>query len=58
MLKLLRVIHSINPEVGGPPEGILQISALLSSYGIETTVAWLDEPDSEWLINKPYKVLF
>ena len=57
MLKLLRVIHSINPEVGGPPEGILQISPLLSSYGIETTVACLDEPDSEWLINKPYKVI-
>ena len=57
MLKLLRVIHSINPEVGGPPEGILQISPLLSSYGIETTVACLDEPHSEWLINKPYNVI-
>ena len=37
--------------------GILQISPLLSSYGIETTVACLDEPDSEWLINKPYNVI-
>ena len=57
MVKLLRVIHSLNPEVGGPPEGILQISPVLEKYGIKTTVACLDNPNSEWLENKPYEII-
>ena len=57
MIKLLRIIHSVNPEVGGPPEGILQITPILNKYGIETTVVCLDNPSSEWLKNKPYKVI-
>ena len=56
MVKILRVIHSLNPKVGGPPEGILQITPILKEYGIETSVICLDHADSKWLNNKPYKV--
>lgn len=57
MIKLLRVINSLNPIVGGPPEGIIQASPILSKYGIETTVICLDNPKSKWLNNKPFKVI-
>lgn len=57
MIKVLRVIHSLNPRVGGPPEGIIQSSPILSKYGIETTVICLDNPKSKWLNNKPFKVI-
>ena len=56
MVKILRVIHSLNPKVGGPPEGILQITPILKEYGIETSVICLDHSKSKWLDNKPYKV--
>ena len=56
MLKILRVIHSLNPKVGGPPEGILQITPILKEYGIETSVICLDDSKSKWLNNKQYKV--
>ena len=56
MLRILRVIHSLNPKVGGPPEGIMQITPILKKYGIETSVICLDDPKSKWLDNKPYKV--
>ena len=57
MIKILRVIHSLNPKVGGPPEGILQLTPILDSYGISTTVVCLDNPKSKWLKDKPYKVI-
>ncbi len=57
MIKVLRVIHSLNPRVGGPPEGIIQVSPILRKYGIETTVICLDNPKSKWLNNKPFKVI-
>lgn len=56
MVRILRVIHSLNPKVGGPPEGILQITPILKKYGIETSVICLDDSQSKWLENKPYKV--
>ena len=56
MVRILRVIHSLNPKVGGPPEGILQITPILEKYGIETSVICLDDSKSKWLNNKPYKV--
>ena len=55
-MKILRVIHSLNPKVGGPPEGILQLTPILKTHGIETSVITLDKPKSKWLENKPYKV--
>ena len=56
MVKILRVIHSLDPKVGGPPEGILQITPILNKYGIETSVICLDKFKSKWHDNKPYKI--
>lgn len=52
MAKLLRIIFSLNPLAGGPVEGILRITPELASYGIKTTVACLDPPDSPWLLQQ------
>jgi glycosyltransferase involved in cell wall biosynthesis len=43
-LKLLRVMHSANPTVGGPIEGIRQITPLLAAMGHSTEVVSLDDP--------------
>ena len=57
MRKILRIIHSLDPTCGGPQEGISQISPILYSHGISTTVICLDHPDSDWLLDKPFKVI-
>jgi glycosyltransferase involved in cell wall biosynthesis len=48
-MKLLRIIHSLAPEAGGPVEGIHQISPLLAARGVTTTVVSLDSPTHAWL---------
>lgn len=55
-MKILRVIASVNPQAGGPVEGIKQISQVLTTQGHRTEVACLDDPDSPWLRNFPSKV--
>ena len=48
-LHLLRVISSINPESGGPIEGIKQITRhLQEKRAVETTVVSLDSPDNDY----------
>ncbi|NEQ69789.1 MAG: glycosyltransferase [Symploca sp. SIO2D2] len=44
-MKLLRLIHTMNPNAGGPSEGIRQVSPYMAEKGIETTIATLDDPD-------------
>ena len=39
----------MNPEGGGPSEGIRQITPHLSRLGVQTTVMSLDKPDSDFL---------
>ena len=56
-MKLLRVIHSMNPRVGGPVEAILQITPHLARLGVETTIVTLDQPSSPWLSSPPCQVL-
>jgi len=48
-VKILRVIASINPETGGPIEGIVQISRALNRAGHVDEIACLDRPGSPWL---------
>lgn len=48
-MKLLRLIHSLNPAAGGPVQGIHQLSPLLSQRGVSTVVACLDHADAPWL---------
>jgi len=56
-LKLLRIIRSLNPYAGGPVEGLISSTPILTSYGIETTVASLDAPSCTWLQNLPFDTL-
>ena len=53
-MKVLRLIHSLDPASGGPVEGIRQITPHLSALGISTTVASLDSPDSPWLQDEAF----
>ena len=55
-MKLLRVISSVNPQHGGPIEGIRQISPFLAAQGHLAEVVCLDEPASPWLQDFPLPV--
>lgn len=48
-MKLLRIIHSSDPALGGPIEGILRITPHLHELGVSTTLISLDSPSSPWL---------
>ena len=57
LLKLLRLIRSLNPAGGGPTEGVRQITPHLAALGVSTTVASLDPPDAPWLQHQPFEVI-
>lgn len=48
-MKLLQVIHSVNPAGGGPIEAALQIESVLSAMGHTSAIASLDAPDVPWI---------
>ena len=52
-MKILQVIHSVNPKGGGPIEGIKQLIPALSARGIDTEVMCLDAPDASWTADFP-----
>ncbi len=52
-MKILQVIHSVNPRGGGPIEGIRQITPALAALGVETEVLTLDAPDAPWCADFP-----
>ena len=52
-MKILHVIHSVNPKGGGPIEGIKQLIPALATRGIETEVMSLDAPDDPWTVPFP-----
>lgn len=54
-MRILRVIRSLNPQYGGPVEGIKKITPLLDSFHFETTVATLDSPESPWLTGLSFR---
>ena len=56
VLKVLRIIRSLNPEAGGPIEGIRQITPHLADHSISTSVATLDPPNAPWLRYQPFHV--
>ena len=45
-MKILHVIHSVDPRGGGPIEGIRQLIPALAHLGVETEVMSLDAPGS------------
>jgi glycosyltransferase involved in cell wall biosynthesis len=52
-VKILHVIHSVDPRGGGPIEGIRQLSAALVALGHQVGVMSLDAPDTPWAADFP-----
>jgi hypothetical protein len=50
-IKLLRVIASMDPKTGGPPNGINYITPFLNEQNIETTILCLDNPEESFIKN-------
>ena len=55
-MKLLHIIHSVNPVAGGPIEGIKQLAVEKKKMGWKIEVVCLDSPDAPWLKDFPLKV--
>ncbi len=55
-MRILRCIHSMNPHIGGPGEGIRQISSVLQKQGHSIDVICLDDPKSSWLEGNSFTV--
>ena len=49
MMKILRVIGTMNPRWGGPVEGVRQMCGALAALGHQNEIGCLDAPDSPWL---------
>jgi glycosyltransferase involved in cell wall biosynthesis len=55
-MRILRCIHSLNPRIGGPGEGIRQVSSVLQKQGHNIDVVCLDDPESSWLEEESFSV--
>jgi glycosyltransferase involved in cell wall biosynthesis len=55
-MNILHIIHSVNPETGGPIEGILSSAGLLRDLGCQREVLSLDSPSEAWVKSCPLKV--
>src|SRR5262249_45689095 len=55
-MRILRVISSINPEHGGPTAGLISSSEALTKLGHSTEVVTVDDRDSPFLKNLPFRV--
>ena len=55
-VKILHIIHSVNPVGGGPIEGVKQLSSACICLGGEVEVVCLDAPDAPWLEDFPLPV--
>ena len=49
-MKILQVIHSMNPAAGGPIEHLKQISHSLKEMGYDVEIACLDSPNAKWIL--------
>ena len=48
-LRLLHCISSVNPEHGGPIEGLKQLAAANRTIGNSVEVVCLDRPEDAWV---------
>jgi len=56
IVKYLHVIASLNPEGGGPAEGVRQLSGAGRCLGHDVEIATLDPPDAPWAAQFPCPV--
>jgi glycosyltransferase involved in cell wall biosynthesis len=55
-MKILRSIHTVNPDLGGPIESVMQSSAALARRGHEVEIVSLDAPTDAWVRSCPILV--
>ncbi len=55
-VKYLHVVSSLNPEGGGPAEGVRQLCDKAQALGQQCEVATLDAPGASWLADFPCAV--
>ncbi len=55
-MRILRLIQTLNPAIGGPIESVRQSSASLQQRGHTVEVAVLDRPDAPWLSGLSFPV--
>jgi glycosyltransferase involved in cell wall biosynthesis len=55
-MKILHLIHSADPESGGPVENIRQLASIYLAHNIEAEVLTFDPPDAPYLEGFPTKV--
>jgi glycosyltransferase involved in cell wall biosynthesis len=53
-MKILQVIHSLDPRAGGTTEGLKQLSAALVRRGVAVEVMSLDAPEAPWVRHFPF----
>ena len=52
-LRILHVISSVNPQGGGPIEGLVQLARVNGAHGHQIEIASLDDPKAEWVQRCP-----
>src|SRR5262245_66168320 len=55
-MRILRSIRSVNPEYGGPIEGIKQVSRIHQEAGHSVELVSLDAPGDPWVKEFPLTV--
>jgi glycosyltransferase involved in cell wall biosynthesis len=55
-MKILRSIHTVNPDLGGPIESVMQSSAALVRRGHDVEIVSLDASADTWVRNCPMPV--
>jgi glycosyltransferase involved in cell wall biosynthesis len=55
-MKILRIIPSMNPKLGGPSQGIRNSIPALRDLGIENEVVCLDNPQEPYLQDSPFAI--
>lgn len=48
-MRILRLIHTLDPRTGGPVQGILDVQPYLHARGVEVEVISADSADAPWL---------
>ncbi len=56
-MRILHVIHSVDPRGGGPIEGIRQLSAPMVARGHQVEVLSLDQPGTPWAGSLPFHAI-
>lgn len=55
-LRILHSIPSINPAVGGPVEGVRQMSTVNAQHGHHIEIVTSDDPNAPWVKEYPFPV--